>query len=241
MNRIFGNREKWTEGLIVSGAMFAILLMYQHLVGIVSESLGDIAFDPVAYFFGNPVEFFGTFFIMICVWLARTENILTWPTGIIGTILIGYFFLQIGLPGQMMLNWAFFLPISIISWYWWSYGGEGRKELPVTRLTNLARVIMVIGIAVITSQAYFAIDYISPGSVYPILDALVVGASIVAQFLLGRKKWETWVLWFGPVNAISIALFYLAGAYLVMALYVAFFVHAAIAIRTWYNESNANG
>jgi nicotinamide mononucleotide transporter len=58
-------------------------------------------------------------------------------------------------------------------------------------------------------------------------------SSVVAQFLLGRKKVESWVLWLGPVNLLSITLFFLAGAYTVTALYIAFFIHAAFALRSW--------
>jgi nicotinamide mononucleotide transporter len=67
-------------------------------------------------------------------------------------------------------------------------------------------------------------------------DALVVTASVTAQYLLGRKIIESWWLWLGPVNLLSIALFYAAGAYVVMALYCAFFIHAVVALRDWNNE-----
>jgi nicotinamide mononucleotide transporter len=58
----------------------------------------------------------------------------------------------------------------------------------------------------------------------------------VAQWLLGRKKLESWYLWLGPVNVLSIILFLLSGAYVVTALYVAFLIHAIFAIKSWKKE-----
>lgn len=89
---------------------------------------------------------------------------------------------------------------------------------------------MLIAIAVVI---YAAIDWLVPGSVYPGIDAIVVASSITAQYLLGRKVIESWWLWLGPVNMLSIVLFFAAGAYVVTALYVAFLIHAAFALRDW--------
>lgn len=182
----------------------------------------------------NWFEFIGTWSGLVTVWLSRTRNILCWPWGILSAALFGYFFMQIGLPGQQWLNWGYFLVIQLWAWPYWVFGGASRTELPVTTLTPAGRCLALGSVLLGTVLVYLAIDFVAPGSQSPVLDALVVSASVVAQFLLGKKKVESWILWLGPVNLVSIVLFIHSGAYMASALYVAFFIHAIFALRTWH-------
>jgi nicotinamide mononucleotide transporter len=147
---------------------------------------------------------------------------------------LGYFFMQIALPGQQWLNWGYFLIIQLWAWPYWAFGGEHRDTLPVSMLSWTQRAMYIALIVSGAALTLSVISYISPGSFHPVLDATVVASSVVAQFLLGKKKVESWILWLGPVNLLSIYLFFMAGAYTLTALYVAFFIHAAFAIRSWY-------
>jgi nicotinamide mononucleotide transporter len=151
----------------------------------------------------------------------------------VSSLALGVFFSQIGLPGQQWLNWGYFMIIQLWAWPHWVFGGNKNTELPVTRLNAKERIVTLISIVLGTAIIYTIIDIFVPGSLYPWLDALVVTASVMAQFLLGKKKVESWILWLGPVNLISIVLFFLAGAYTLTALYVAFFIHACFALNTW--------
>lgn len=217
-----GTTAEYRESLIVAVAMAVVVFLYQLL------SLWIIT-DFVPSWF----EIIGTWSGLVCVWLARTQNILTWPWGIVSAAMLGYFFSTIGLPGQQWLNWGYFLIIQLWAWPQWAYGGERKAPRVVTVLSFRARAGVVFVLALGTFVIYRTIDFIVPGSVYPLLDAVVVASSIVAQYLLGLKKVESWILWLGPVNLLSICVFFVAGAYTVMALYVAFFIHAVFALRTW--------
>jgi nicotinamide mononucleotide transporter len=188
----------------------------------------------------NWYEFIGTFSGLVCVWLTRTQNVLCWPWGIVSSVAFGYFFRDIGLPGQQWLNWGYFLAVQLWAWPYWVFGGANLTELKVTRLTLRGRMLAVFAVVLGTYATYRLIGYISPGSLYPVLDALVVAASITAQYLLGRKVIESWWLWLGPVNLLSVVLFFAAHAYVAMALYVAFFIHAIFALREWYVEESPN-
>ena len=217
-----GGWAEHVENLWVTLAMFAATGVY---VLVSMWVVPEYAF--------NPFEFVGTWAGLVCVWLCRTRNILCWPWGIVSTAALGYFFMQIGLPGQQWLNWGFFMVMQLWGWPYWVLGGEGKEELPVTSLSWLGRTGVVAAIAAGTVAVYAFIGYIAPGSFYPWLDSTVVASSIAAQILMGLKKVESWWLWFGPVNALSIALFFMAGAYTLTALYAAFFIHAAFAIVEW--------
>ncbi len=228
-NKLFGDKAALQESLLVALSMLAVTALYEYIMLLV---IPDFAI--------NWYEFTGTWFTLTAVWLVRTQNIQNWLWGIAGVILLGIFFSQIGLPGQQWLQWGYFLPVQIWSWYYWVGGMRGERELPVTTLTSTGHFIALVAVILGTVLVYLSIDFFAPQAQYPILDALVVAASVTAQFLMGRKKMESWVLWLGPVNLISIVLFYLAGAYVLTALYIAFFVHALFGVRSWYKASQLN-
>jgi nicotinamide mononucleotide transporter len=211
---LFGGRAAHREHSLVVIAMLFVAVLYE---AISAYLISDFSF--------NGYEFIGTWAGLVCV--------LCWPWGIASALAFGYFFGLIGLPGQQWLNWGYFLVIQFLAWPHWAFGGKDRTELPVTSLTVLGRIVTLLVLIVGTYCTYRAIAFLAPGSLFPILDATVVASSIVAQFLMGRKKVESWFLWLGPVNLLSIVLFFSAGAYTVMALYVAFFIHACFAVRSW--------
>lgn len=225
LSKAFGNIAQHIESLWVALGMLLVTILFEYISFLV---MSELSF--------NWFEFVGTWTGLVCVWLSRTQNVLCWPWGIISAGAFGFFFSQIGLPGQQWLNWGYFFLIQIWAWRQWVVGGSKEKELLVTKLSSMGRVITFVAVITFTTILYFLIYSLVPGSLYPVLDALVVAATVTAQYLMGLKKIESWVLWLGPVNLLSITLFYIAGAYLIMALYVAFFIHALFALRTWGSE-----
>ncbi len=219
--RLLGTAETFRESFMIAVTMLAVASLYQY---------ASIFFTGYPFHWG---EFIGTWMGLTCVWLYRTENIHSWPTGIISVIALGFFFRDIELPGQQWLNWGFFMIISIWGWLNWVSGGKDRSELKVTLLSWSERFAVLGSIAAGTGLVYILIDKFSPGSQHPILDSVVVASSVLAQFLLGAKKIESWLLWLGPVNIISIGLFFQSEAYTLTALYFAFLIHAGFAIKSW--------
>lgn len=227
IKRLLGTEKENKEQVIIVLAMFIVTAIYE-----------SVSRHYIPSYALNIYEFVGTWTGLVCVWLSRTRNILCWPWGIVSSVALGVFFNQIGLPGQQWLNWGYFLIIQLWAWHHWVFGGEGETELPVAVLSWRGRLITFVIIILGTVATYSLIDFFVPESHYPWLDALVVVSSVVAQFLLGKKKVESWILWLGPVNLVSIALFYLTGAYTLTALYIAFFIHAIFALRAWAKVKN---
>ena len=224
IKKLLGTRVEWVEQFRVAIAMLLVTATY--------AALSRLFINGYQL---NWFEFLGTWTGLVCVWLSRTENILCWPWGIVSSAVLGFFFMEVGLPGQQWLNWAYFVLVQIWAWPHWAFGGKELDELPVSRMSTQERLATLLVIIAGTIGVYSLIDFFVPGSLYPWMDALVVSASVVAQYLLGQKKLESWVLWLGPVNMLSIILFFLAGAYTLTALYVAFFIHAAFALKSWGN------
>ncbi len=181
----------------------------------------------------GPVEFAGTATSLWSVWITQRRNVLALPVGIISVTLMGWFFWEIGLVGQTLLHWAYYLPIQFWAWREWTRGGENRTELAVSGLTNRTRAGALAAMIVFTIVLGGALDAGWDSALYTYWDASIVAASVVAMVLLSRKKVESWWLWIGPVNVSAIALYTATGAFMFAALYVLFLVMAFVGLARW--------
>lgn len=174
---------------------------------------------------------------LACVWLARTENIWTMFTGIVAVVLMGWFFLDIGLVGQGWLQLAFYVPVQLIGWWAWARGGKGRTELPISRLSKVAwaQAILLTVLLWVACWWVFAMLYTDPQLLG--WDTSVVAASIVAQLLMTVKKRECWLWWIVPVNISAIGLYAASGAWAFVFLYAVFLCNATWGALLWHRSS----
>lgn len=193
---------------------------------------------PMSY-----LEFFGTILTIWCVWLTSKAKILSWPVGIAGSLLYLFLFYQIQLYSDLMEQ-VYFIVTGIIGWYMWvRYKKEQESDhatvIPSVNSTkeNLIWVgVIVLGTAVLT---YFTMNfnnwwpqYFPEPVSYPMLDALTTVMSFVAQFLLMKKKAESWILWI-IVDAIGIGLYWVKGVKFLSLEYLLFFFIASYGLYNW--------
>jgi nicotinamide mononucleotide transporter len=181
----------------------------------------------------GPVEFLGTATSLWSVWITQRRNVLALPIGIVSVALMGWFFLSIGLVGQTLLHWVYYLPVQFWAWHEWTRGGENDGELTVTRLTGRTRMLGVATLVASTWLVGWLLDAGWHSALYVYWDASIVAASVLAMLLLSRKKVESWWLWIGPVNVSAIGLYVVTGAYMFAALYVLFLVMAFVGLVRW--------
>ena len=125
-------------------------------------------------------------------------------------------------------------------WYHWVRGGEAHGELAVS-WTPAKEWLVYIPVFVVGTWAmgtFAAAAYEQAAYVY--WDASIVAASVVALFLQGRKKVESWFLWIGPVNVAAIGLYTVTGATMFAALYVVFLANAIAGAWDWARESRVD-
>lgn len=179
------------------------------------------------------VEFVGTATSLWSVWITQRRNVLALPIGIVSVVLMGWFFFDIGLIGQMLLHWAYYLPVQFWAWQQWTRGGTEGAELTVTKLSWKGRAVALAGMAAGSLLLGWLLDAGWDTAVYTYWDASIVAASVVAMVLLSRKKVESWWLWIGPVNVSAIALYAATGATMFAALYMLFLVMAVVGLARW--------
>lgn len=129
------------------------------------------------------------------VLLARVNNILLYPAGILGTSLSIYFLINVHLYAESMLN-GYYIVMSVYGWIYWI---KKRDEPPVkiTYSTKnewaISLSISIVGWVVF----YFLIKnlpakYFTPSNV-PVWDALVSSTAWAGMWLLARRKMENWI------------------------------------------------
>ena len=196
---------------------------------------------PMSY-----LEIIGTLFGVVCVWLVVKEKILSWPIGIVNIIFFFILFYQIRLYSDMMLQ-VVFLFLSIYGWYKWKKPSKGlenkNNELKITLLTGKQRLLILILISLLTYFLYLFVKdihiilptFFPEPARAPLRDAFTTVASITAQYIMCKKKLESWVLWIA-VDVIAFVYYFQAGVALVGIEYILFTVLATTGLIKWRKE-----
>lgn len=182
---------------------------------------------------------------IVCIFLAGRNNVHTWWTGIVASILFGYVFWTANLYADTTLQ-VFFVVTSLIGWYNWIKkdnlydvsSGQDETELEVVTETlpvdyaPKEQMISYLILAVLVAAVYGWILHTYTNAFAPRVDSIVLMLSIVAQLLLMSRKVQNWPVWV-LVNMLSTLLYFTRELYLTSALYAAFFVNALVSWRTW--------
>lgn len=111
---------------------------------------------------------------------------------------------------------------------------DGTSDVLARKFTPMQWIISVIGTAVATFGVGFLLDKIGNNQAY--LDAATNVMAIVAQFLMIWRFREQW-LWWIVINVICTVMWFNAGNWSMVAMYIAWIINAAYG---WYNWSKLN-
>lgn len=222
----WGTSSNQLETAAILGASLFLTLLYSFIANRLETPTSKL-------------EFWSLVFSFACVWLSRTENVLSMATGIVSVVLMGIFLLKVGLVGQGWLQFVFYVPIQLFGWWSWCRGGEGRTELKIGRLvlSGWALSISVFFLTWVFFALLFDTLYESPQ--YLIWDTSIVAASVVAQILMTRKKVECWFFWTFPVNVSALLLYWRADVPAFSFLYLVFLLNAYFGWRQWASSSES--
>ncbi len=195
------------------------------------------------------IEFTGTIFGLISVWLATKANIYTWPTGIVNQAAFFLLFYQVQLYADMFLQ-VYFTYVCIYGWIFW----RSKKKTPehiIGYIKNKGRLILlfsmlvaivVLGIVSIHLPRYFPQVFTKPPA-YPFTDAFITVFSVSAVLLMARKKVDAWFLWI-IVDITSIYVYSLKGVMFVTCEYIVFLMMGFFGLYNWirlYNNAKRLG
>lgn len=183
----------------------------------------------------NYIELLGAILGIAYIFFSIRQSILTWPVGLLTSLLYVWVFFVSKLYADMGLQ-MYYVAISIYGWYEWLFGNQTNhaESIKVSRINFRMGVIL----SVISVLLFFVIWFILKNytdSPVPMADSLATALSIVATWMLARKILEHWLIWIF-VDAFSIGLFWYKDLMPTVVLFVVYTVMAYIGYREWRQE-----
>ena len=165
----------------------------------------------------------------VSILLAGCNSIHTWWTGIAGCILFSFVFFNARLYADLTLQ-VFFVATSIAGWYAWLQGNEGQQR-PVRRTPRLAILsLMLLGGCIAGGYGWLLHQFTDAYA--PFIDSTVLAFSVLGQFLLMGRRFESWWCWL-LVNTIAVPLYLSRGLFITALLYAGFWVNSVVALKRW--------
>jgi nicotinamide mononucleotide transporter len=168
------------------------------------------------------------------VWYAKKNNVLVYPTGIIGVLIAFYLYLFAAHPplyADSILN-LYYFAMSVYGWYLWSLKRQDQTpEYPISWCTNKERirgvVIFILGFFIIL---YLLVNLTNSNT--PVWDALLSSSAVTSMWWMAKRKMENWIAWILS-NAVAIPLNFYKGFMLYTFMYILFMGLSVSGMLEW--------
>ena len=178
------------------------------------------------------LELFAVIMNITSVVYAKRNNILVYPTGLIGTGIFVYILLNFSLLGDTIIN-AYFFSMSIYGWYFWS---RKKDEVFINQVSTINRnEIKYLFILAISSFIfiYFVYDYFDKWNNWTAyVDNITTAIFFVAMWLMARRKIESWIFWIIG-DLITVPLYFYKGLTISSIQYIIFLILAVLGYISW--------
>ena len=178
------------------------------------------------------LELFAVIMNITSVVYAKQNNILVYPTGLIGTGIFVYILLNFSLLGDTIIN-AYFFSMSIYGWYFWS---RKKDEVFINQVSTINRnEIKYLFILAFSSLIfiYFVYDYFDKWNNWTAyVDNITTAIFFVAMWLMARRKIESWIFWIIG-DLITVPLYFYKGLTISSIQYIIFLILAVLGYISW--------
>ena len=158
-------------------------------------------------------------------------SVYAWPLAIVSSLLYFALFWNSKLYGDASLQ-IFFAVVALWGWWQWLRGTQADgAALRVRTLPARGRWWLLGALALGWPATGWFLKTFTDTDV-PWWDAFPTAASVIGQWLLGRKYLENWLAWI-VVNVVSVALFAYKGLWLTTLLYTLFIAMSFVGWRAW--------
>jgi len=183
----------------------------------------------------NKIELLGAILGILYIVFSIKQNILTWPTGLLTSLLYIVVFFKSGLYATMGLQ-VYYVFISIYGWYFWLKGKktDNKSQLPVQTVNKKLWVkIGLFSILIYAAISFMLIKY--SDSEVPYLDSLTTSLSIVATWMLAKKYIEQWIIWIFA-DLVSSGLYIYKNLWPTVVLFIIFTIMAILGYIEWKKD-----
>ena len=178
------------------------------------------------------LEVFAVGMNIISVVYAKQNNILVYPTGLIGTGIFVYILFNFSLLGDMIINGYFFI-MSIYGWYYWS---RKKDEVFINNVSSLEKkeylqlITLALGSLLFIYFVYVQFDKWNSWTAY--VDNITTAIFFVAMWLMAKRKIECWIFWIIG-DLITVPLYFYKGLTISSLQYIIFTVLAILGYISW--------
>lgn len=185
----------------------------------------------------STLEWISTVAQLLSVWYALKNNILVFPTGIIGVVLAAYiYFFKTSPPlyAEGLLH-IYFFGMSIFGWYTWLLKKPDETlAFPITWCSTKERMVGLM-LAFTSWIILYSWLTFNTDSNTPVTDALVTSLSILGMWWMAKRKIENWLAYLVS-NAVAVPLNYHKDLSLFSLMYIIFFIMAWRGFILWKKE-----
>lgn len=178
-------------------------------------------------------EWVSTITQIASVWYARKNNVLVYPTGIIGVVLAAWVYFIIAEPplyADAILNIYYFI-MSVYGWYNWVQKSNEAYLYPISWCTQKELWLGIGFFLFFWASIYFLLIKITNSNT-PVLDSLVSASAVTAMWWMAKRKIENWIAWIFS-NIVAIPLNFYKGFMLFTFMYVLFLAMAWMGYIEW--------
>lgn len=183
----------------------------------------------------SSIEIVASILGLLSVYLVTKQNIWCWPTGIVMVLLYMFIFYEARLYSDMLLQ-LFFAGMQIYGWYFWLNGDSQRPAVKVTYLKKNEYYFWLLLILVLSAILGILMKTLTNADL-PFIDAFTTAMSIIAQWLMTKKKIENWILWIFA-DLIYVAMYFYKALYPTSILYLIFLGLAVMGYFDWKKSIN---
>ena len=164
----------------------------------------------------SQLEWLAAALVLINVALVALRSVWNYPFALVAVSVYAVVFFEAKLYSDMLLQ-GFFFVLNLYGWAAWMRARED-SGVPVGWMTDRARLTW----ALVTVAAWIVWSFLMhrfTDAIAPWIDGAIAMLSITAQWLLARRRVESWWLWI-LVDLIAVPLFAWRGLYATSIVYV---------------------
>lgn len=181
----------------------------------------------------SPLEWLATLAGFLCVYLLIKRSIWSFVFGLIQVSIYAWIFYSVKLYSDMLLH-LFYIGFQFYGWYIWRQSQTSEGQVIVVK-GHFGEYATWAALATLSSLilGYIMAHYTDAS--LPYADAFTTCTSLIAQWLLSRRKLFNWAFWI-VVDLAAICIYWHKQLYPTSLLYLCFLVMAIIGQWQWYKS-----
>ena len=181
------------------------------------------------------LEYIAVFSGIASVWFSRRESILTYPVGLINTIVYIYLSFKGNLLGEASVNF-YYTVMSLYGWILWAKRNTKHEHVvKITRSDAKWWMYQLIFFSAFYITIFSLLTYLKkdfyPGAI-PWADAFASSTAFTGMWLMTKKKVESWYWWLAT-NISSIPLYFVKHFVFTSVYYLILLVFAFWGLAEW--------